>query len=154
MHTQVARLDLGVWRAILLVRRYAEPVRVATDRARQHLGSEWLKVHGSLSIEAVVHGDDCHVTVEGVPGPLLSADGAEVEDEVHEADDTADDDGAPVCATFVNEINLLDLFDDVHEIYKSFTTNLALQTVTPTASATQHAQKAAKERSSKERTSN
>ena len=85
---------------------------------------------------------------------MLPADETEAVDEVDEADG-ADDGGPPVCATFVNEINLLDLLEDVHEIYKSFTTNLALQTVTPTASAMQHAHKAAaKERSSKERPSN
>ena len=32
---------------------------------------------------------------------------------------------ADVCATFTNEVNLLDLVDDVQAIYRSFTANLS-----------------------------
>ena len=147
---------------------YAEPLRVASERARKHLASKSLRVTSSLKIDARVEGDECYVTIEGVPDDAVStsteaAHASEV-GEMDQADldqadpleastdatspaggamDTAAGDGsvaseqslrAAVCATFTNEVNLLDLVADVQDIYRSFTTNIATsQTPRPAA---------------------
>ena len=104
---------------------YAEPVRIACDRAREHLGSARLKVSSAVRVIALVEGDECHVTIEGVPE---EAEAAEMGDSMGEGAA-----GGGVCGTFTNEVNLLDLVSDVQDIYRSFTANLSGFTATPRA---------------------
>ena len=139
---------------------YAEPLRIASERARVHLRSSKLCVTGALKIIAMVEDGECFVTIEGVPEPK------EVRQEAMQAkpsaSDAALDDGTEeegkkkkghhrrnsssstfdvsmdqlhadvpnvlsgtYCATFTNEINLLDLVADVQDIYRSFTAQVA-----------------------------
>ena len=109
---------------------YAEPLRVAAERARKHLGSERLRVHGALKIELSVDSAqdgarESHLVVEGVPRAMLGMPCATEEDE-HEEDGPSSPSRATssgVCATFEIDINLLDLVTDVQDIYRSFLAN-------------------------------
>ena len=110
------------------------------------LRSPKLRVTSALKVIAMVEAGECFVTVEGVPEP------AEIHAEMGTADaaELGDDDGIALgqlhhhapppagayCATFTNEINLLDLVADVQEIYRSFTANVSTsQTATPIVGA-------------------
>jgi hypothetical protein len=102
---------------------YAEPLRVAAERARKHLGSERLRVHGALKIELSVDSAqdgarESHLVVEGMPC-AIEAD--EREDDGPTSPSRATSSG--VCATFEIDINLLDLVTDVQDIYRSFLAN-------------------------------
>ena len=102
---------------------YAEPLRVAAERARKHLGSERLRVHGALKIELSVDNAqdgarESHLVVEGMPC-AIEAD--EREDDGPSSPSRATSSG--VCATFEIDINLLDLVTDVQDIYRSFLAN-------------------------------
>lgn len=109
---------------------YAEPLRVAAERARKHLGSERLRVHGALKIELSVDSAqdgarESHLVVEGMPRAMLgmpcAIEADEREDDGPSSPSRATSSG--VCATFEIDINLLDLVTDVQDIYRSFLAN-------------------------------
>ena len=109
---------------------YAEPLRVAAERARKHLGSERLRVHGALKIEMSVDSAqdgarESHLVVEGMPRAMLgipcAIEADEREDDCPSSPSRATSSG--VCATFEIDINLLDLVTDVQDIYRSFLAN-------------------------------
>ena len=87
-----------------------------------------MRLSSSLKVDVEIDGDECNLTVVGVPvdmdnqasgGPYqASNDKADAEDESEQA--------PGVCAVFANKINLLDLIADVQDIYRSFATNIAL----------------------------
>ena len=95
----------------------------------------------------MVEDGECYVTIEGVPEPAdlraeveaaAPAESAGLDDNDEAAVDaprvepTA---SSVCCATFTNQINLLDLVADVQDIYRSFTANIATsQTATPHSS--------------------
>lgn len=70
-----------------------------------------------------MEGGECHVTIEGVPEEAIPGmkQGAPDQSQREGGKNAA----AEVCATFTNEVNLLDLVDDVQAIYRSFTANLS-----------------------------
>ena len=119
---------------------YAEPLRVASERARVHLASSRLRVTSALKVIAVVEEEECYVTIEGVPetaevsteGHAAAADGAEAADDEEEMmpmeklhhDVAVRPPTGVYCATFTNEVKIMDLVADVQDIYRSFTENL------------------------------
>lgn len=113
---------------------YAEPLRIAAARARQHLKSPKLRVSTAVKITAVVEGEECHVTVEGVPEEAEVAAQSGGEEGQHDIPHAEGPD-APlvggICGNFQNEFNLQDTYEDVLDIYQSFTDHLASQSATP-----------------------
>ena len=103
---------------------YAEPLRIAAERARKYLSSEVLHVQSALRLELSVEGGECHLIVEGVPGAMEPPAVDEEHDAAaHATSHSATATDATVCATFTNDINLLDLVADVQDIYRSFIHN-------------------------------
>lgn len=102
---------------------YAEPLRILCERLKVHLASAHLHVSSAVRIIALVEGGECHVTIEGVPEEAIPGmkQGAPDQSPREGGKNAA----ADVCATFTNEVNLLDLVDDVQAIYRSFTANLS-----------------------------
>ena len=117
---------------------YAEPLRIAADRARKYLDSEDLHVQSALKCELrLVDDGECELTIEGIPAALSVAEEVKADTEAEKNAEigglaaTADGSGGTesedgTCATFTNKVNLLDFFEDVQDIYRSFMTNSVL----------------------------
>ncbi|KAL1528232.1 hypothetical protein AB1Y20_009590 [Prymnesium parvum] len=86
---------------------YKDPLQKATQRIHQHLGSDQLSIEVSISVSAVGS------TSRGSSVSVESASGV-----------------SETCATFHNEINLMDFVADVQEIYRAFTGTLTSQNST------------------------
>ena len=115
---------------------YAEPLRIACERARLHLGSSRLRVSSALKVDMSVDGNECFVVVEGIPEAAETAAASSPESGKSDAAGISmTSDAVPIsdgdsatgaeCGTFINEINLLDLVTDVQDIYNSFYKNVA-----------------------------
>ena len=87
-----------------------------------------LQVAFNVTLEgfAVSPEEDFVVTVVGVPGALHGTPTSHKPTAAAAATEYVSDSAARgPCATFTNEINLLDLVADVQDIYRSFTTQIA-----------------------------
>jgi hypothetical protein len=109
---------------------YAEPLRIACERARVHLGSLNLRVSSALKISASVENGECFITIEGVPEAAERAAatreaGTKLPTPMCAEDSEGGGLGSDGCGTFTNEINLLDLVADVQDIYRSFYENVS-----------------------------